>query len=319
MITTWLTRTFDRTVPVAAATMAGVADGRFAAAGTEAGILGGLGIGPSATGDWVREQLAIADRAAGPYCVGLMAWALERDATPYEIVLESRPAAVCVSFGDISPWVAALREVGTVVLSQVGTTEQARAAQAAGVDAVIARGGEGGGHGYDRVATLPLLQSVLDTVTVPVLAAGGIATARGLAAVLAAGAVGAWVGTALATCAESAWLDDVTTRLGEVGEDQTRYGHVFDTASRAGWPAEIGGRAVANPFYDTWVGRLDEMDGTARDQFRAAPTTRDLDTLSIYIGQGVGMLDGRRRPISEVVSELAAAEELLRRARAQLD
>ncbi len=318
MITTWLTRTFDRTVPVAAATMAGVADGRFAAAGIGAGILGGLGVGPSATGDWVREQLAIANRAAGPYCVGLMAWALERDATPYEIVVESRPAAVCLSFGDIGPWVAPLREVGTVVLSQVSTTDQALAAEAAGVDAVIARGSEGGGHGYDRVATLPLLQSVLDAVAVPVLAAGGIGTPRGLAAVLAAGAAGAWVGTALATCAESAWPDDVTTRLGEVGEDQTRYGHVFDTASQAGWPAEIGGRAVTNPFFEAWVDRLDEMDDTARARFRAAPAARDLDTLSIYIGQGVGMLDGRRRSVAEVVTELAAAEEILRRVGSQL-
>ncbi|MFW6598584.1 NAD(P)H-dependent flavin oxidoreductase [Propionibacteriaceae bacterium Y2011] len=314
MIRTWLTDTFGLDVPVAAATMAGPSDGGFAAAGAAAGILGGLGVGPSATAEWVVEQAARAGAGGGPYCIGLMAWALDRDPGPLESALAARPAAIGVSFGDIGPYVARIRDAGIPVLSQVGTTAQARAAVDAEVDAVIARGGEGGGHGYDRVATLPLLQAVLDAVDVPVLAGGGIATARGLAAVIAAGAAGAWVGTALATCRESAWPDDLVARLAEADEDGTRYGHVFDQASRAGWPTEIGGRAVANDFFARWLGRESELTDTQRQAFRDSFTDRDFSTMPIYAGQGSALFDGRRRPVAEIVADLARAEQLLVRA-----
>lgn len=311
MIRTWLTDTFGLRAPLAAATMAGPADGRFAAAGGAAGILGGLGVAPSASADWVAEQAAVAGAAGGPYCIGLTAWALDRDDAPLEAALAARPAAIGIGFGDIAPYVARVRAAGIPVLTQVGTTEQAQAAAAAGVDAIIARGGEGGGHGYDRVATLPLLQSVLQAVDVPVLAGGGIATARGLAAVLAAGAVGAWVGTALATCRESAWPDDVVARVARAGEGGTRYAHVFDAASQAGWPSEIGGRAVLNDFLSRWDGRESELDDAARSAFRDSFASRDFSTLPVYAGQGSALLDGRRRPLAEVVTELAGAEPYL--------
>jgi len=313
MISTWLTDTFGLRVPVAAATMAGPADGTFAAAGAAAGILGGLGVGPASTGDWVRDQAAIARHDGGPYCIGLMAWALDRDDAPLAAAIAARPAAIGISFGEIGPYVARVRDAGIPVISQVGTTAQALAAEAAGADAVVARGGEGGGHGYDRVATLPLLQSVLTAVKVPVLAGGGIATARGLAAVLAAGAVGAWIGTALATCRESAWPDDVVARLGSVGEGGTRYGHVFDRASQAGWPAEIGGRAVRNEFLEAWYGRESELGEAERVAFRESFATRDFSTMPVYAGQGAALLDEQRRPIAELVTELAGAEEHLAR------
>ena len=111
--------------------------------------------------------------------------------------MQAGPALVSLSFGDITPWVGRLREAGVIVATQVGDVDGALAAAGQGVDVIIARGAEAGGHGLDAVATLPLLQGVLDAVHLPVLAAGGIVTARGLAAVLAAGAAGAWLGTAL--------------------------------------------------------------------------------------------------------------------------
>src|SRR5262249_21849694 len=86
----------------------------------------------------------------------------------------------------------ALREAGVTVATQAGTLAEAQAAEQAGVDVIVARGGEGGGHGRNDVATLPLLQMVLDAVAAPVLAAGGITRPPGPAAVLAAGAGGAW-------------------------------------------------------------------------------------------------------------------------------
>jgi nitronate monooxygenase len=314
IIETQLTRRFALDLPVVAASMAGVADGRFAAAASRAGILGTIGVGGTADGDEVRREMAVAAEAGLPFGVGLMAWALSSRPDQLEAVLEHPPALVSVSFGDSARYVSRLREAGCAVATQVGTVEQAIRAQDAGVDYVISRGSEGGGHGFDLVATLPLLQAVLERVQVPVLAAGGVGTARGLAAVLAAGAVGAWVGTAFVACRESAFADDQVAQLARTDESGTAYGHVFDVASAVGWPPEIGGRAVRNAFFDRWQGHETDLpkDDEAIAEFRAAPGARDFDTMPVYVGQGVGLLDGNRPPLADVVAQLAGAATLLR-------
>ncbi|MBA3232405.1 MAG: nitronate monooxygenase [Propionibacteriales bacterium] len=245
-----------------------------------------------------------------------MAWALARNPAQLDAVLAVRPDLVSLSFGDYAASIEILKDADITVVTQVGSVRQAVAAVEAGVDAVIARGTEGGGHGYNLVGTLPLLQAVLDRVSVPVLAAGGIATSRGLAAVLAAGAAGAWVGTAFACCRESLWPDDQVGQAAAADETSTRYGRVFDAASAVGWPMDVGGRALRNRFFDDWVGREDQLpdDAAAVARFREAPERRDFDTMAVYIGQGVGLLDGSRPTIAEVVAELAGASDLLRRA-----
>lgn len=313
LINTWLTDRFDLALPVVAATMAGVADGRFAAAATRAGILGGIGVGGAASGGWITEQAAVAE---GPYAIGLQLWGLVDHPDQFEATLAARPAMVSLSFGDPTPYVEQCHRAGIVVVSQVGTTTAARAAVDAGVDAIVARGGEGGGHGVDQVATLPLLQSVLEVVDVPVIAAGGIATARGLAAVLAAGAAGAWMGTAFTTCVESTLPDDAVALLAAAGEDRTAFGKVFDIAQRTGWPTEFGGRALINSFTERWTGQEDRLaaDSQALDRFAAARDARDPEVLPVWAGQGAGILDGRRRPISDIVAELGEAAHLLRSA-----
>ena len=176
--------------------------------------------------------------------------------------------------------------------TQVGTLDEARRAEAAGVDFIVARGREGGGHGRDEVGTLALLQIVLDRVDVPVVAAGGIATAAGLSAVLAAGAVGAWVGTAFLCCRESAFPAASRERLLAADDTATAYGRVFDVAQRAAWPPEYGGRALRNRFFDEWVGREDELaaDPDALDEYAAGRRRRDFDVAVVYAGQGAALL-----------------------------
>ena len=176
--------------------------------------------------------------------------------------------------------------------TQVGNLEEARRAEAAGVDFIVARGREGGGHGRDDLGTLALLQIVLDSVSVPVVAAGGVATAAGLSAVLAAGAVGAWVGTAFLCCRESAFPAASRERLLAADDTATAYGRVFDVAQRAAWPPEYGGRALRNRFFDEWVGREDDLaaDPDALDQYAAARRRRDFDVAVIYAGQGAALL-----------------------------
>lgn len=314
---TWLTERFRLDVPVVGAPMANASGGRLAGAVSAAGGLGMIGVGNGATPQWVSEQadVARAGAAGRPFGIGLLAWALEQDAEPLTAVLTSGAALVSVSYGDYPRFVRPLQDAGIVVATQVGTREEAVAAERAGVDVVVARGGEGGGHGRDDIATLPLLQLVLDAVGVPVLAAGGIAGARGLAAVLAAGAAGGWVGTAFLACPEAENTSAARRRLVEAADAATAYGRVFDVGLRLAWPAEYGGRALRNTFFEEWSGREDELgrDDRAFERLRAARESQDLDVAPVYAGEGAALIDAER-PAADVVRSFAGAADLLRRA-----
>jgi nitronate monooxygenase len=315
MIRTWLTERFALDVPVVGAPMAGPGEGRLAAAVSAAGGLGMVGVNASRDAGWIAAQAALA-RGDGtrPFGLGLMAWALENNPAQLEAALAERPALVSVSFGAFERYVEPVRQAGIAATTQVGTLEEARRAVDAGVDLLVVRGAEAGGHGRDAMAPLPLLQAVLDRVDVPVLAAGGIGTARGLAAVLAAGAAGGWVGTALLGGTEAGNRPAARSRLLAADGSSTGYGRVFDVALGLGWPEEYGARGLRNGFFDRWQHRLDELaaDGAAREALGAAREAGDYDVAYLYAGQGVGLLD-RERPVAEVLAELAGAEELLRR------
>jgi nitronate monooxygenase len=308
----WLAERFGVRVPVVSAPMGGASGGRLAAAVSAAGGFGMIGPGAGATPSWIREQDAIARAAGRPYGIGLQAWVLERQPELLDAVLDCRPALAAVSYGDYPPAIARLRDAGIVTCTQVGTTAEAGEAAAAGVDLLVVRGSEGGGHGRGEVATLPLLQAVLDRTDAPVLAAGGITGARGLAAVLAAGADGAWVGTAFLACQEALTGGQVVERLLRAGETDTVYGRVFDIAPRFGWPARYGGRALRNPFFDRWFGREAELavDDDAHAEYRAGVAAGDLDVVAVYAGQGVGSLDAVR-PAAAVIADFTAARERL--------
>ena len=309
---TWLSERFGLDVPVVCAPMAGAAAGELAAAVCRGGGLGMIGVGGAATPEWITEQCQVASSAGRPFGVGLLAWVLADNPGQFDAVLAARPALVSVSYGPYQRYVPALREAGVTVATQAGTLAEAQAAERAGVDVVVARGGEGGGHGRNDVATLPLLQMVLDTVAVPVLAAGGITGPRGLAAVLAAGAAGAWVGTAFLACPEATTSAGARERLLAATDTSTAYGRVFDIAQRQAWPPEYGGRALRNAFFDRWVGRETELagDDVAAAELGAARKQGDFDVACVYAGQGVALLRAEQAA-ADVVSALAGAEALL--------
>jgi nitronate monooxygenase len=315
MLRTALTDRFSLGCPIVGAPMAGVAGGRLAAAVSAGGGLGMIGVGGSATAEAIAAEARIAREHGRPFGIGLMAWVLERRPDQFDAAVDTGAAMVSVSFGDYTPWVGRLHDAGIAAATQVGDVESARAAAGHGVDVIVARGAEAGGHGHDRVATLPLVQAVVDAVDVPVLAAGGIAAPRGLAAVLAAGAAGAWIGTALLACTEAASTPAARERVIAAGETGTVYTRIFDIALGIAWPPEFGGRALANEFSRTWAGREDELaaDRQARERAVAAREKGDFDTAVIYAGQGVGLVT-RERPAADVVSGLASeAEKLLKR------
>jgi nitronate monooxygenase len=309
---TWFTERFGVDLPVVGAPMFGVGAGALASAVSSAGGLGMIGVGAASSADWLSEQCRICAASGRPYGVGLMAWALERDRSSLDVMLAERPALVSVSFGGYAQFVEPLRSAGLVVTTQVGNLDETLRAEQAGVDVIVARGGEAGGHGRNDVGTLVLLQEALEAVSTPVLAAGGIATARGVAAVLAAGAVGAWIGTAFLASAEAETSDFAAAAVIEARDTDTAYGRVFDVAQRLAWPAEYGGRSLRNAYFERWHGREDDLasDDAAMQELAAAREAQDFDAAYIYAGQGAGMLAGRRS-VAEIMAELATAEDLL--------
>ena len=300
----WLADNLGTSVPVVLAPMAGPGEGRLAHAVSQAGGLGMFGVGSTATGDWIRAQAEVAGADGATYGIGLMAWALPGAPEQLEVVLDLRPDLVSVSFGDIADPVARLREADILTATQVGALPDLQMAEDAGVDVVVVRGSEGGGHGRNSMATLPLLQIVLEHTSLPVLAAGGILNHRGLAAVLAAGAEGAWVGTAFLGCVEANMARAARARVFAASE--TGYGRVFDVAQGFPWPTEFGGRAIVYGFFDEWVGREDDMDDAARRRHEVAQRAGDFDVAHLYAGQGVAALTGERSA-REVVLDFARA------------
>lgn len=308
--------------PLVNAPMAGAAGGRLAAAVSRAGGLGMVGIGGGATAEWISAESARARESGGAWGVGLMAWVLEKSLDPLRAALEARPGLVCVSFGDPGPAAALAREAGVLTAMQVGTGAELGRALEDDIDVVVCRGSEGGGHGRNDVATLPLLQLALDSTDKPVVAAGGIATARGVAAALGAGAQAAWVGTRFAACVESLSHARAKEAISAAGLDDTVYTRAFDIAQRIPWPREYGGRALGNAFSARWAA---DEEGLERELAEHPEITAEMEfaraggdtaTAPVYAGQSAAMTRAGETA-ADVVADLARFRTHLRDAAAR--
>ncbi len=310
MISTDLTRLLGVRHPVVSAPMAGWSGGRLAGAVSSAGAFGMIGVGSATPADWVSGQAELA-RRHGPFGVGLMSWVLERRPDLLDAVLAERPAAVSLSFGDPAPYVERVREAGAVVMSQVQDAEKAGRAVEAGVDVLVAQGTDAGGH-TGRVGTMPLLQRVLEIGEregVPVLAAGGIGTGRGIAGVLAMGASGAWIGTRFCATAESTGTEEAKRLILNSDETATVHTRVFDLVQDIPWPEEFAGRAIRNSFSDRWHGRETQLEDQRSSVGPAFEATRgDYAEDFVYAGQAVGLV-GDVPPAGELVGRLMAEAE----------
>ncbi|MGY1632652.1 NAD(P)H-dependent flavin oxidoreductase [Geodermatophilus sp. SYSU D01186] len=317
MIRTPLTRWFDLAAPVVGAPMAGVAGGALARAVSLGGGLGMIGVGNATTPEFVAEQAAIPAADDLPFGIGLMAWVLETRPELLEATIEARPALVSVSFGDPAPAVGPLHDAGIAVATQVNTVADVARASEAGVDVLVAQGTEAGGHTGHRAA-LPLLQEVLGLTDRPVLAAGGIATGAGMAAALAAGAAGVWIGTPLLACPEGLNSPAARARVTAARGEDTVLTRAFDVAQGLAWPERWPGRALVNEFSRTWHGREADLPGHP-DCARVVEGRRtgDLDAAPLYAGESVGLVTAER-PAADVVRELAEAAEQRLRAVAEL-
>ena len=235
--------------------------------------------------------------------------------------LEAGLRIVSLFWGDPAGYVEQVHDADGVVLHTVGSAEEARRAVASGVDVVVAQGWEAGGHVWGQVATLPLVPAVVDAVApVPVIAAGGIGDARGVAAVLALGAQAAWLGTRFLLAQEMPIHEEYRRRLMDAAEtDAQWYADLYEV----GWP-DAPHRALRNSTAETWEAagrpppgsRPGEGDviahfASGEEILRyepAAPmvgTTGDIEALSLWAGQSVA-LARQPQPAAEIVAELVS-------------
>jgi nitronate monooxygenase len=312
MLSTELTRTFGLKHPIVSAPMANWSGGVLAGAVSAGGGLGMIGVGSATPEAWIAEQANLA-RPHGPFGIGLLIWALESRPELLDAALGPQPSAVSVHAGDPTPYVARIKEAGAKVFCQVNNGNSAVRAAEAGVDFLVAQGTDAGGH-TGSVGTMPLLQRVLEVGEVsglPVLAAGGLATGRAVAGVLAMGAAGAWVGTRFCATIESTGTEGAKQCILQSDETQTIHTHVFDIVQDFPWPEEFPGRAISNAFSERWHGREEELLAglaTIRGDFEEAQRNSDYSKANVYAGQAVGLV--RDLPsAAELVGRLSVEAE----------
>ncbi len=313
LATSW-SKAMGLRVPVLNAPMGGVAGGDLAAAVSADGGLGMIGIGSAGTVSFLQHEAARARQRGAVFGIGLVDWVVAHTPALLDVALAATPTVLAVSFADKWDWVPRARAEGVVAITQISDVDEARHAEQAGIDVVVARGSEGGGHGNPRVATLPLVAGVLDAVTIPVLAAGGITSPRAVAAMLAAGASGVWLGTAFAACTESLNPPQSRTALLSATETDTVITDVFDLALGYPWPAQFKERVLRNPFWQQWAGHHPVLtrDGDAAQALRTAFSASDGRSLPIDAGQGVGQIT-ESRSAAEIIRWLCGgAEERLK-------
>ncbi|MCR4407522.1 MAG: enoyl-[acyl-carrier-protein] reductase FabK [Anaerolineae bacterium] len=305
MIKTRLCTLLGITHPIVQGGMAWVATAELVAAVSDAGGLGILG-GGNAPPDYVRAQIREVKRWTDkPFGVNIPLF------SPYvddvvQICIEERVKVVATGAGNPAPVMPPLKEAGITVIPVVSSVALAKRVERMGADAIVAEGMESGGHIGD-VATMPLIPQVVDAVNVPVIAAGGFADGRGLAAALALGAVGIQMGTRFICTTECIVHPNYKQKIVEAGDRAT-----ITTGHSLGHPV----RAIKNPM----TRKFQEMEREAEineeeliklgtGKLRLAVEEGDMVNGSIMAGQISGLIHDvipTRELIERIVSEAEA-------------
>ena len=298
-------------VPVLQAGMYTVAYGHLAAAVSRAGGLGCIGSAYMDAEDLRREIRVVKQETDRPFGVDILFAEVKGDdalSAGYtreveehiEVTFEENVPVIVSGLGNPGRIIPRAREAGVKVMSLVGTSRQARKVEAAGVDAIIASGHEGGGH-VGRIGTLPLVASVVDAVSVPVVAAGGISSGRGLVAALALGAHGVWLGTRFIATEEARAHANYKNKIVEIDEDGT-----VVTRAHSGKP----NRMARNKFTESWAGREAEikpypyqLSEVGEPASRRGRLEGDCEMGVLPMGQGAGTIH-RLQPAGDVVRDI---------------
>ena len=266
----------------------------------------------------VRELIRdVRERTDRPFAVNFTARPLVDEVL--EAVLEEAPAVVSYALGDPGELPKRAHDAGAVFVQQVHTVGQARTAADRGVDVLIAQGSEAGGFG-GTVGALALLPQVVDAVApLPVLASGGIADGRGLAAALLLGAQGANIGTRFLASTEApiadSWKEHIVDAASEDAVKVEFADAVLPPAPASGYP--VSPRVLRTPFVDEWNAKPEEARAAAEDlQAELAGAIADgrAHELFPFTGQTVGLID-EVLPVAEIMRRIVSeAEAALRRA-----
>jgi nitronate monooxygenase len=323
---TALCRLIGIDVPIVQAPIGGLARPELAAAVSNAGALGMLSFTWSDRETIAARLARLAELTDRPVGVNLiLVWPQEERLRQ---VLDAGIRVISLFWGDPAPLVPIAHDAGAIVTHSVGSVAEARRAVDAGVDVIVAQGWEAGGHVRGDVATMALVPAVVDAVApVPVVAAGGIADGRGLAAVLALGAAGAWLGTRFVMAAETASHPRYRELLAAADETGTIHSSLFD----GDWP-DAPHRTLRNSTTVAWeaagrpsTGRPGEGETLAtlggepilryESASPAAEAEGNIEALSLWAGQSVGLIHDVE-PAGAIVRRIAAeAIEALDRAR----
>ena len=324
-LATRLTRRFEIQHPILCAPMGMITGGKLAGAVSSAGGLGILGGGYAGTvGN--EPDLDEQYRAAGnvPIGIGFITWAAQKVPQVVDWAIARKPACLFLSFGDPAPFARKARDAGIAVVCQTQTMRHVREALDAGAMAIVAQGAEAGGHGGRR-ATLPFVPEVKDYLTkhapdVLLIAAGGIADGRGLAASLMLGADGVLVGTRFWAAEEALTAPAMVARAVAADGDQTVRTAAVDHLRGVPWPDEFSFRVMRNAVTDQWAEREHETrlkPGAMKAQYIDARARGDLEVLPTVAGEAIGMI-GARLPAAEIVAAMVREAEAALKAGAAL-
>ena len=203
-----------------------------------------------------------------------------------------------LSFGDPASLAQRVKAAGVPLICQVHTLEHAIRAVDVGADIVVAQGTEAGGHGLTARSTMPFVPAVVDALAVRapnviVVAAGGIADGRGLAASLMLGADGVLMGTRFWATQEALVHPQAKSKVLESSGDDTIRTRVYDIVRQKAWPPAYTGRLLRNGFIEKWHGREDQLAAIQAEELtrvEEAWVSGDYDTANVTVGEGIGLI-----------------------------
>ena len=329
ILTSRFTARFSLTTPIALAPMALASGGTLAAACAQAGALGLIGGG---YGDlaWSQREYQLAqslltqdaDASIRLGC-GFITWKLDESTEALDWVLTQKPCAIMLSFGDPRPYAERIAKSGAALICQVQRFDQVPLALEAGAEVIVAQGGEAGGHGANATegrSTFTLVPEIADYLNshspdTLLLAAGGVADGRGLAASLMLGADGVLMGSRLWATKESLAPLGAKELAVRTDGDGTARSEVFDILRRKNWPTPYNFRAIRNTLHREWENRVAELKGNpeaARQVYDAGVQQDDFTRAHATVGEGVGLIRNIDSTFVQISKATSLAKQLLK-------